>query len=60
MSITLKGFIALQFIGVKDAKQDQDNLIKHILYNDTAYIQDRSKQKIGVCEEAPHSLAKSR
>lgn len=30
---TLKGFIALQFIGVKDAKQAQDNLINHILYN---------------------------
>ena len=27
---TLKGFIALQFIGVKDAKQAQNNLINHI------------------------------
>jgi len=30
---TLKGFIALQFIGVKDAKQAQDNLINHIFYD---------------------------
>ena len=30
---TLKGFIALQFIGVKNAKQAQDNLINRILYN---------------------------
>ncbi len=30
---TLKGFIALQFIGVKDAKQAQNKLINHILYD---------------------------
>lgn len=29
---TLKGFIALQFIGVKDAKQVQEDLINQILY----------------------------
>jgi len=29
---TLKGFIALQFIGVKNAKQIQDDLINQILY----------------------------
>ncbi len=28
---TIKGFIALQFIGVKNAKQAQNNLINHIL-----------------------------
>jgi len=31
---TLKGFIALQFIGVKNSKAAQDKLIQHILNND--------------------------
>lgn len=30
---TLKGFIALQFIGVKNAKKAQDDLISHVLSN---------------------------
>ena len=30
---TLKGFIALQFIGVENAKQAQDKLINQLLYN---------------------------
>jgi len=30
---TIKGFIALQFLGVKDSKQAQDELINHILNN---------------------------
>ena len=38
---TLKGFIALQFIGVKDTKQAQNKLINHILY------QGKSDQKVG-------------
>ncbi|MGK0271297.1 MAG: pimeloyl-[acyl-carrier protein] methyl ester esterase [Cocleimonas sp.] len=35
---TLKGFIALQFVGVKNAKQAQNELINHILYANKTLI----------------------
>lgn len=38
---TVKGFIALQFMGIKHGKEDQDKLINHILKN------DKSRQKWG-------------
>jgi len=58
---TLKKFIALQFIGVKDAKQAQNNLINNILYNQKiskkwggVFLKDRVKLRT-----APESVPES-
>lgn len=40
---TLKGFIALQFMGVEGAKQELNNLINHILYNSN----EKKGKKVG-------------
>lgn len=48
---TIKGFIALQFIGVKESKQVQDDLISHIL-NDGKSAQPSDSETTKECSDA--------